>query len=178
MTIVVEYDIDTAQAERFFDYAGYKTRSTSQPISAVKRLMEDIVHEQWATEGGVFPSPGLGAWEPLADATIERKGHDTILVETHRLKDAAESGVHSGQDWVQYRVDRETDDGYSLVELHQHGAGKMPSRPLWETTGYFEDQVQLIFWEWLYELKSTNARRRTRPNDVAGLSIIPSYREF
>lgn len=44
---------------------------------------------------GAFETGGNGAWEPLKEETIERKGSDTILVDDGDLRDAVMSKVGS-----------------------------------------------------------------------------------
>lgn len=43
-----------------------------------------IQREQFASQG----ARSSGGWKPLADSTIRRKGHDTILVDSSALRDS------------------------------------------------------------------------------------------
>jgi len=42
---------------------------------------------------GAFASGGYGEWKPLSDATVAKKGNDTILIETGQLKNAVKAKV-------------------------------------------------------------------------------------
>ncbi len=46
----------------------------------------DAIYESHADRFALENDPNLSAWPPLAAATIARKGHDTILVDTERLR--------------------------------------------------------------------------------------------
>lgn len=195
MAVVVQYEVDADQAERFFEYAGYKIRrEMGRPTKAAASLMQSILDEQFATEGEVFPSPGYQGWAPLSKATIESKGHDIIMYDSGLMHEKAEHAVRSGSDWVTMEIDRYTKDGHWLVEIHNEGREPqmqvnskgetymdkgMPARPIWETTEKFEEEVEFIYWSWLAELKQGNTRRATRPlESLVGFHILPSYKAF
>lgn len=74
------------------------------------------------------------AWKPLAPSTVKRKGHDTILVETGRLKGSLTDERHS--DGIREIFDNGL-GGAGLVfgtdvpyaHFHMTGTSRMPARP-------------------------------------------------
>lgn len=80
--------------------------------------------------------PAGVAWPPLAPSTIKRKGHDTILVETGRLRGSlAQKATASGGDAVREVAElaSETDVIFgTLVEYspyHDVASNNRPARP-------------------------------------------------
>ena len=55
----------------------------------------DAIYESHADRFGLENDPNLSAWPPLAAATIARKGHDTILVDTGRLRRSLTTKGHT-----------------------------------------------------------------------------------
>lgn len=74
------------------------------------------------------------AWKPLAPSTIRRKGHDTILVETGRLRGSLTSERHS--DGIREIFDNWPDKSVAIfgtdvpyAQYHMQGNERMPARP-------------------------------------------------
>ncbi len=59
------------------------------PISALDR----IAKKTKAVVLGAFATGGYGEWKPLSQVTINRKGNDTILVDTGKLEKGIKSKV-------------------------------------------------------------------------------------
>lgn len=65
-------------------------------------------------------------WAPLAPATVERKGHDTILVEEGDLKESFDTEVQFSplnKKLVVYSEDEK-------LKYHEYGTVNMPRRPI------------------------------------------------
>lgn len=192
MTVLITWDIDDDEAEAYFDYAGYKTRRMTEPMRRVGNLVELLIGLQFITEGLTMS----GGWRHLdPDYEDEKIGDgyfDGILHREGDLEEAAtehSSGygavsrgpVKVGNGWLTLDIERIVKDGTDIAAVHQTGrapGGKhthyMPARPLWETTQDFEAGVEVIFAEWLDELKRTNVRRRGKSLPRPG-TIQPSY---
>ncbi|QDV78084.1 phage virion morphogenesis protein [Botrimarina mediterranea] len=122
---------DQAELDQFFaDLADefYGTR--------MRELMESEVAEVEEVERNSFANqtaPNGQAWAPLKPATIKRKGHSRILVETGRLGVSLTQSGHP--DAVVEIVDEPGQGGFSrgtAVEYagyHQKGTKRMPARP-------------------------------------------------
>ncbi len=180
MSLVLQYEIDSDTAQRFFEYAGYRTRNMSEPFAQTRTLTQHWINMQFDSEGGQMS----GGWEPLTMPYLERKMQspnlsENILEATGALKRDAARSVRSGSDWVEVAIPTRSKDGeYSLVELHQEGRdgdNAMPARPVWETTTEYLEEVQFIYWRWLDQVRSRNARRRGSSRPSGGLRVEPSY---
>jgi len=90
--------------------------------------IDDLIYESHADRFGLENDPNLSAWPPLAAATIARKGHATILVDTKRLRRSLTTKGHT--DHVGEITDRGltfgTDVPYSI--FHQQGTRNIPQR--------------------------------------------------
>lgn len=84
----------------------------------------------------LFRTRAEGRWAPLAESTIRRKGHDTILRETDRLFTAATGGRGS--------IERIRNRSYQLgidknavpyAEYHETPFGTRPARPIYAFLG-------------------------------------------
>lgn len=192
MTVLITWDIEDAEAEAYFDYAGYKTRRMTEPMREVGRVVELLVRLQFSSEGHAMSAGWAELNEEYETEKIEQGYPPTILVRTDELREnatehssgygaVAHGPVKVGNGWLTLDIDRIAEDGTDIVEAHQQGRPggsghrtHMPARPLWETTSEFEATVERIFEEWLDELKRTNVRRRgnalPRP-----ASIQPTY---
>jgi phage gpG-like protein len=87
----------------------------------VNKVVDENTNENFATSGR-----RAGGWSPLSAATIRKKGHDTILVDTGRLKKevtTAKANV-SGYEasWG--------DDLSEVYKYHQAMAKRLPVRPM------------------------------------------------
>jgi phage gpG-like protein len=92
--------------------------------------LEAMSRNRFAAESGP-----MGPWAPLAPATIKRKGHATILVETGRLRDSLGS---RNQDSVRAITKNPRGKGGGRLRygtarpwaaLHQEGGARVPARP-------------------------------------------------
>jgi hypothetical protein len=124
------------------------------PAAAAETLPEDIVEVlQNGDYSGVFRkaiydlesdhrrfwagehTPDGVPWFPLAESTVKRKGHDTILVETGKLRRSMTAGlVTSNGESIREIVDEGANKGFSFGtavpygSIHQQGGGKIPQR--------------------------------------------------
>lgn len=88
----------------------------------------DAIYESHADRFGLENDPNLSAWPPLAAATIARKGHDTILVESERLRRSLTTKGHT--DHAGEIFDRGLTFGTSVPYsiFHQRGMRNVPQR--------------------------------------------------
>lgn len=85
---------------------------------ALEKIDESFEREQ---------TPTGEPWAPLARATIERKGHDTILHETGDLRESFEQEVSwspVGDKHVVVYTENET------MKYHEYGTESIPRRPI------------------------------------------------
>lgn len=96
-----------------------------------------LVEQSRIAHAGYFATstdPAGTAWAPLAPSTIERKGHDTILVDTGKLR-ASLTASSAGGDAIRETFDNGNQAGITFgtsVEYagyHMSGASRMPARP-------------------------------------------------
>lgn len=75
-------------------------------------------------------TPGGVAWDKLADVTIQRKGHDVILVETSALLVSLVdiNGPGNINMTMSHGLIFGTDVDYAM--FHETGTSKMPARPV------------------------------------------------
>lgn len=85
---------------------------------ALKRIDESFEREQ---------TPEGAPWAPLAPATIERKGHDTILYDTGDLRDSFDMEVSRNPTGVK-QVMVYTED--EKMKYHEYGTETIPRRPV------------------------------------------------
>lgn len=82
-------------------------------------------------------------WKPLAKSTIERKGHNRILVDTTRLRQSltqASQGIRDiGDTGTTAFLVFGTDVPYAAT--HQYGSGKVPARP---PVGIADDKIDAM----------------------------------
>ena len=83
LTIALPEEIDLAKNEIS------KEISLGDQDKAIKKigvLCESIIQD-------AFDTGGFGRWEPLRPATIAKKGHDKILIETNQLRRSISSRI-------------------------------------------------------------------------------------
>lgn len=87
----------------------------SPAFSKISGVLESAVATQFATAG-------QGEWAPLAESTVKRKGHDTILIETDAMRQSFQSG---GSDHIENitRTRLEWGSGLLRALFHQTGTG-------------------------------------------------------
>lgn len=169
MTILVSYDVDTREVDRWFAYAGYKARrGFADEFRVIKERIKNDAFLQFATEGGHLS----GGWAPLAESTLDDKFRDgfalAILHRTMQLRFAMtdDGAFDVGPFHLAYGPSRLAEDGTDLVEVHSLGrppggrGGAMPARPPWEVTERFTEFIENRFEEWLDDLRTANSRRR------------------
>lgn len=109
-------------------------RDTHKPNRMIAIELYGFVMKNFQTEGGMTEA---GAWEPLADSTIEskeRRGYRMILQNTGALR----ASFDPFSDWKQAGVgakqilgDDERDP--DMAEFHEYGTVKLPARPMLPT---------------------------------------------
>lgn len=84
--------------------------------------------------------PNGDAWTPLAPATVKRKGHDTILVETTHL---ASSLIRQGSDAIRVVDDTGLTFGTSVeyATFHQTGTSRLPQRAMVGLSEQYVDNI-------------------------------------
>lgn len=111
-------------------------------------LMESLAEDFMNLETDLFNSAGASqgeAWPPLAASTIERKGHDTILVDTEDLKNSltqrdfeGEAGgmiLEVGPNFIRFGT------SMSYAIYHQHGTSRMPQRKVIRFTEFWKQAM-------------------------------------
>ena len=101
-----------------------------------------------------FQVAGTPPWEELAEATVERKGHDRPLVDTGRGQDAATDRARwlVTRDRAEYRGDSFPAATWTMA-LHQHGRDEhdvnFPGRPFVRLQPEDERALDRVGLEWL-----------------------------
>lgn len=158
--IVFSYKVNDAEAQEFFDYAGFKSRDMREPFERVLdfvRMFEAAVFE---SEGEVL----LGErWTELSDDYLARKiaewGPKPILRASDDLFLLAITEGRAYTTGVTYEVDAVSDRGFDYGEAHMSGTNRMVPRPWFGWTEDHEEYTRFVFEEWLDELREANARR-------------------
>lgn len=158
--------VDTDEAERFFEYSGYRARDMREPLydSGEKLIshIEDTFWEEGANVGNPWPEVSED-WRKAKD----KKGGTAIFLLrfTDDLINAATSrkSLYWGTgDALIYEVD------IDYADVHQEGASfvtptggyaEIPPRPFVVVTEELEMEVTDIFYDWLERLHNENARR-------------------
>lgn len=68
-----------------------------------------------------------GNWQPLAQATIDKKHDDTILIETGEMVDSIEV-TSQGED--QYVISATGQRNQEILKYHEYGTSRMVARPV------------------------------------------------
>jgi hypothetical protein len=182
MVVIVEIDIDSAEVDAYFTYAGYKARDMRDPFEQTGDMTLALVEEQFLSEGVAMS----GGWVPLsAQYSAEKEKQypgQSILVRTGDMKQEALNprAVHVTKHSMRYAPNHATEDGYDLIQIHMDGRDSskpMPARPSFEETSEWYDTVEDIFMEWLDDLASANTRRRvdsaSRPPAIGPSFVYP-----
>jgi phage gpG-like protein len=133
-----------------FDKMGTSIRSYKVPLNkSIKEVMSPSIAEN-------FASGGRPSWTPLADFTIQKKGHDTILYETGTLAKRAPQYNNWTVDGPagEARLDRlRTTYGYFHQEgFVNHWTGTFTPARTWAMfQPEDEEAIEAIFWEFLEE---------------------------
>lgn len=124
--IDTQEDLDRLIAEVGDDFFGTPMRDL---MEAELAEVEEIERQSFASQTAANGE----AWAPLKPATIRRKGHDRILMETGRLGVSLTQRGHS--DAVVEIVDEPGQGGFArgtsveYAGFHQTGTKRMPARP-------------------------------------------------
>lgn len=163
----IEFHVDDATAQAWFDYAGYKIRDARQPLRRVAfEVIRPGIVEQFKTEG-----MRTGGWQqlryPYAVWKMEMVGDKPILEFSgkgkRRMLALTAFKVHKTS-----LIYNPNDPGY--MHWHQTGGykpGKPPQRQIVTITTQDKAQIEAIFMEWLDSLRLSN---KARPNDVGGFT--------
>lgn len=123
---------------------GVQVKSFREPLhAAVRDVAAPAIRRRFADEG-----PG---WEPLAPATIEKKGHDRILFETGELGRVAGqiNAWEIGRDQAKMSNIPERgwyhDEGY----LNARTGSMVPARPFLYFTSEEEIRIAEVFDNWI-----------------------------
>lgn len=132
--------VDAREADRFVDDA-YQAVYDADLSGVFRLIMADIEEDEAAMYAGNH-GPNGEAWAPLADSTVRRKGHDTILRDTGRLWGS------EAADEPPYAIRTMFDDGdvkgfvfgtsHPAAKFLQAGTKTMPARP---HLGFTEDRI-------------------------------------
>lgn len=112
----------------------------------VPQLFEESQQLQQLHAGYFQQQAGpAGAWAPLAESTVARKGHDVILIDTDALEDSL---TVEGAQGAHREVERFDDATYlffgtevEYADYHMTGTARMPARPMVGFTEAFIDQA-------------------------------------
>ena len=172
--VILDIDIDTAQADAYFAYAGYKIRDAREPLRrSMLEVVFPAVREQLDTAGAHAGTPYQPLTTPYRGWKERHYPGQPIL----RLTGDMERELF---DPLSYRV---TSDELIYrpkdpkVAYHQTGrnvsgkGGYMPARPPVALSADDIGQIDDIFTEWLDELRLGN---RARPNfTLPGIGAPP-----
>lgn len=190
--LVLEYEVDDDQAQRYFDYAGYHVRHMTPMFRDIAYLVQDYVTLQFDSEGVLMS----GGWAELAPRTVQERGSEHPILEREGIlrHDATAhpargseygGGLRYGNGWLTFMPESYR-NGVDLVEVHSEGRppqginddgepyGAMPPRPIWETPATWDLTVQTIALNWLNEVKRANIRRAGRDADFPEV-LTPSF---
>lgn len=169
--LLLQIGIDEQKAQEYFTYAGYKIRDARDPLrDTMLRVVWPAIREQLATEGarGGTPWPELSAkyaaWKDL---------HYGVLPVLY-LEGAMWDALFDRQS---YRVTRESlryRPRNDYAHWHQDGGyipGRPPQRTIIDLIPEDYDQVEIIFQDWLDELRVTNRARGNETGFLSGPSI-------
>jgi hypothetical protein len=173
----VVYELDTDDAERFFEYAGYMARRIETPLHRVRRSLLERIEECFDQER----SPDGVPWDDLAPSYKTEKesiyGHIyPMLVGDGTLRRKAISprstsisnfGGEGELDYyldVEYAAAQNFGGWWDSGGIDSHGdptpaRQHPPPRPFFDLAG-FDHIVEGIFFEWLEEIKAGNKSRR------------------
>jgi phage gpG-like protein len=120
---------------------GYQEADYTAPLAHSLLTLQDqhqVMYDSGQDSNG-------SAWEPLAPSTVARKGHDTILVDTNRMKASLVSPTgdsirdvvsENGMAGAVFGTDVE------YARFHVAGTSRMPARPPVGISEKTIDQVQ------------------------------------
>lgn len=107
-------------------YADVENQFNQMDWEPQLREFVDVLAEKHAEHFSGQHDPSGRAWAPLAQSTIDRKGHDTILFETGRLRSSVVGGADHiedvGGDFLVFGSSVE----YGV--FHDTGTQRMPQR--------------------------------------------------
>ena len=68
-----------------------------------------------------------GNWQPLAQATVDKKHDDTILIETGEMVDSIEVTPQGEDQYVIYATGQRNQE---ILKYHEYGTSRMVARPV------------------------------------------------
>lgn len=174
------FDYDAADAEAFFEYAGYRARRPREPLEDVRRIV--LLHVSNA-----FLSEGLttdGGWQELSGADQHpiggyAKDKQKRWGFVHPILQASGDLEAAATDRRAVKI-RQTSGGGELAYtvnvpyavFHQQpdgpGTGHMPHRPFYDFDADMIENIEDAFGDWLDDIKADNQRRR----GMAGVNPI------
>jgi phage gpG-like protein len=138
------------------DPAAVLRTAASEPAKMVERLqqhdfsplfvviMSDLEEDHTEFFRGEHAPDGT-PWAALADSTVRRKGHDTILRETGRLwgSVAADEPPHALRELIDEQLTKGFLFGtdHPAARLHDQGTKHMPARPFLGFTEQRKDEI-------------------------------------
>lgn len=148
--------VDSKAVEQKLRALARSLSSTETPNRAASIELYQFVMKNFQTEGGMTEA---GAWEPLADSTVEwkeRRGYAMILQNTGALRDSFTPFHDSQRAGVGgakiYAADGRSPD---IAEMHEFGGDNVPARPMLPTY----DQALAIGMR-VYEFYVADAQRQ------------------
>lgn len=137
-------------ATQFYQLAGdVDVRSLKEPL---KRSIQQVIAPAFRDN---FAAGGRPKWTPLADATVRKKGDNTVLVRSGKLKKRAGQLNLWTIDGVAGEARAENLGNAEYGVFHQNGAERgnwsLPARPWAMLTAEEEQKVEEVFGAWLDE---------------------------
>lgn len=181
--LALRIDVDTADAQAYFEFAGQYARDQRGPLQRTLTDIRQVAAVAFQTE----TAPDGSGWQELSPFTIKNKGHDRILVETGLLQRKAITGGSVTRDRLVYDPTR-MKEGHDLAEIHMRGqrlthtnskgesfATVTPARRWFQWTPQLRMKLEVHYMVWLEELRSRNARRRNAPRPVMPEAPTATY---
>lgn len=125
-------------------------RSLAEPLKrSIQKVIAPAFYQNIATEGAHSGED----WPELADETITKKGHSSILRDTDKLQRKAGQlnlWTIDGQQG-EARADRGNELGIGYGYVHQVGSGPIPERA-WQSISVDDlDAIENVFGFWIEE---------------------------
>lgn len=128
MPVAIRYDVDGAR-----DVEHELLAMGARAIEA-RPVLELFMEQLEAMFVDTFAAEGYGTWPPLAESTVARKGHSTILRETDAMMESlTDSGAEGALrevfgDELIFGTNLTTEDGFPYPVAHRTGTETMPAR--------------------------------------------------
>lgn len=128
MPFAIRYEVEGEKAVE------HRLLALGQRAIETQPLLEAFLREWEAIIGATFEAEGYGSWEPLAPATVARKGSSVILRESDALMDSLTSDGAEGAirevfgDELVFGTNLTTEEGFAYPAALQDGTSRMPAR--------------------------------------------------